>query len=163
MKYFKLYENFDQNKINEEFPPLDIPGEEVIVPHSAAKSSTPQPHVLHTMLVLQAQLKLAHWQTKKFPQHKALDEAYESLSAMADLLAESYIGKYGDAGRYFGNRTIELADYAEDKDFHILVPVLGAMIRQCAEHCFPKDSELNNIVDEMIAEIDKLQYLFTLN
>lgn len=143
MKHLKLYEGFLADKVNE--------------------TSLPPPRVLHTLLVMQTQLKLAHWQTKSFSQHKALDEAYATISEKSDLLAESYIGKYGDSGRYLGfQHVIGLMDYKEPKDFQILADVLKGSLNMCAMCCLKDDSELMNIVEEINAELDKLKYLFTL-
>lgn len=128
------------------------------------ETSVQPPHVLHTLLMVQTILKLAHWQTKNFPQHKALDEAYIAISEKADLLAEAYIGKYGDHARYMGQRLIGLMDHTNTDDVELSVQVMLASINECAARCLhpQSDSELINIIEEIRGELEKLKYLLSL-
>lgn len=131
---------------------------------SLNEASVPPPHILHTLLVIQNGIKLAHWQTRSFPQHKALDDAHAAISISADKLAESYMGKYGDQGRYLHyDMSIGLTNFKTQEDVEIFIQVCLASINMCAMTCLKKDdTELLNIVDEIRAELEKLKYLFTL-
>lgn len=131
---------------------------------SLNEASVPPPHILHTLLIIQNGIKLAHWQTRSFPQHKALDDAHTAIALSADKLAESYIGKYGDQGRYLHyDMSIGLTNFKTQEDVEIFIQVCLASINMCAMMCLKKDdTELLNIVDEIRAELEKLKYLFTL-
>lgn len=41
------------------------------------------------------QLKIDHWQTKSFAEHKALNKAYENLGDLFDTFVEKYYGREG--------------------------------------------------------------------
>lgn len=43
------------------------------------------------------QLKIDHWQTKSFAEHKALGSAYEDLDELFDSFVEKYYGRQGIA------------------------------------------------------------------
>lgn len=42
-----------------------------------------------------AQIKLFHWQSHKYGQHKGLDEFFDGILDLGDKLAETVMGKYG--------------------------------------------------------------------
>jgi len=41
------------------------------------------------------QLKIDHWQTKSFAEHKALNSAYEALDGLFDTFIEQFYGREG--------------------------------------------------------------------
>ena len=46
-------------------------------------------------LELHNQLKVYHWQTDSYAQHKAFGETYEELGDLIDSFMEEIMGKYG--------------------------------------------------------------------
>ena len=46
-------------------------------------------------LKIQQQLRIFHWQTESYAQHKAFGKAYEEFDDLIDTFVETYIGKYG--------------------------------------------------------------------
>ena len=51
--------------------------------------------IILNLLKLITQLRIFHWQTESYAQHKAFGNAYESLSDLLDRLVEVHQGKYG--------------------------------------------------------------------
>jgi DNA-binding ferritin-like protein len=109
-----------------------------------------------------SQAKLLHWQTCKYAQHKALDELFESLIELGDELAESVMGKYGRPHLSEENLCLRLFNYNNNLSF--FMDELYNCYRNDCRCLFDdnKDSELVNIIDEIIAVIDKIKYLLTL-
>ena len=44
------------------------------------------------LLQMQNQLRIFHWQTKSYSQHKALGKAYETLDGLIDTFVETALG-----------------------------------------------------------------------
>jgi hypothetical protein len=119
---------------------------------------------IHFFLQLRNQIKLHHWQTRIYARHVATDNMLDKLEKSIDSFVEIYIGKYGRPKVTGKNAEITLHNLSEPG----VVRVINAAIRflqgtltkslQAAA-----DSDLINIRDEMIGELNQLLYLFTLH
>jgi hypothetical protein len=109
-----------------------------------------------------SQAKLLHWQTFKYPQHKALDKLFKSLIDLGDNLAESVMGKYGRPHLSEENLCLRLFNYNDNLSY--FMDELYMCYRNDCRGLFDenKDSELLNIIDEIISLIDRIKYLLTL-
>ena len=106
--------------------------------------------------LMQAQitLRLIHWNTTSYAEHKAVGKLYETLADLQDTCAEAYMGVYSR----FGDVPFSHAGLPGAADY---VTKLGDELMSCRLE-LPNDSELQNIVDEIMAAIDSTQYLLTL-
>jgi DNA-binding ferritin-like protein len=127
------------------------------------RTANPGDLIAHKALLHIPQLKLFHWQTHSFAEHKALDDAFEELIDLTDGLMESTMGKYGRP-KLSSSTAMNLTNYSENS------PCSGYLqeMRNCYSQeirsmlSSEKDSELLNIVDEIVALFDKTIYLLTL-
>ena len=114
-----------------------------------------------TLLQMQHQYKILHWQTTSFSQHKSFDEIVSSLIENTDEFIETYMGKYGrviSAGTF----NITLANY-KDTDFVALTDsYINFMISLSNMFDASKDSDLLNIRDEILGSLNQLKYLLSL-
>jgi DNA-binding ferritin-like protein len=126
------------------------------------EESYPYETVFKNILENIVQTKLLHWQTYKYSQHKALDKLFDSLIDLGDELAESIMGKYGRPHLSEENLCLQLFNY--DGDLSRFMDNLYSCYRNDCRCLFDenKDSELLNIIDEIINLIDKIKYLLTL-
>jgi DNA-binding ferritin-like protein len=126
------------------------------------EESYPYETVFKNILENIVQTKLLHWQTYKYSQHKALDKLFNSLIDLGDELAESIMGKYGRPHLSEENLCLQLFNY--DGDLSRFMDNLYSCYRNDCRCLFDenKDSELLNIIDEIISLIDKIKYLLTL-
>ena len=115
--------------------------------------------IVDTMLYIRSQIKLYHWQTTSFSRHKATDDLVKSLDENIDKFIEVYMGKYG---RPRVGATIPIRNFSEqdgkkfvEKQVRYLTVVLPRKIS-------PTDTDLLNIRDEILADINQTLYLFTL-
>jgi hypothetical protein len=111
---------------------------------------------------LQQQFKILHWQTKSHSRHIAYDQIYSSLGELIDDFVEIYMGKYGRVEFNGGEGTITLknTDTLQLNDFlNSNIDWLKSLNEKLKSD---KDSDLLNLRDEMMGEINKLKYLLTL-
>jgi hypothetical protein len=52
--------------------------------------------LLPTLLKMQNQLRLYHWQSRTYAQHTAFGKAYKNIDSLVDGFVESYMGRYGN-------------------------------------------------------------------
>ena len=118
--------------------------------------------VVLNLLKLLNQLRIFHWQTDSYAQHKAFGDAYESISDLVDELVEVHQGKYGKIS-YESPAALELAN-SEDLDAQsILTEVANYLATDFTKmHDAVKDTDCLNIRDEIVAQLNKLKYLLTL-
>lgn len=93
---------------------------------------------------------LQHWQTKNYATHKALAKYYNAIPDLVDRLVESYMGRYGLLGEFEEEFEIE-------KDPVRYFKALQKYVDQNRKH-LPKDSELQNTIDEILDLINSLLY-----
>jgi hypothetical protein len=129
------------------------------LPHPEQKRSNP----LLTLLHINTQIKLFHWQTESYAKHQAFGSYYETMDKLVDTFIETYQGKYGRIALQGGeNFSIGIKGYHEK----LIAPFLDEVNHYLKEvlpttHS-PNDTELCNLTDEMVAETNKLNYLLTL-
>jgi DNA-binding ferritin-like protein len=111
-------------------------------------------------LKIQNQLRVFHWQTESYAQHKAFGKAYEALDTLIDQFVEIYMGKYGRSKAKL-TYNIELQNL-EDQYLLVIDTYLDHLISLNDELDSVIDSDLLNIRDEMLGELNKLKYLLTL-
>ena len=116
--------------------------------------------IIHAALECSAQLKLFHWQTFSYAQHKALDKIGESLGDKFDSLVETLLGKY----RNFEYRPVSilLTPYSDEN----IIKEIEKYIQFFSQNECPiinkQDSDAQNIVEEILADLNKLKYLLSL-
>ena len=108
------------------------------------------------LLLFQAQLKIMHWGTESYSQHNAYGMTYDSVSDGLDALVESYQGYHGRID--FGNSCefISFSDVEPNSWLKTMMECLTTLRENV------KESDLQNLIDELIAGVSKLMYLLTL-
>ena len=113
------------------------------------------------LLEVQVQFKINHWQTKEFSRHNAFGGIYDALGDLIDRFVEESMGKYGRFVLDDESKTINLQNLAELDLKGMLKTTKDALI-QFTKEFEPTDTNLMNIRDEILGEVNKLQYLLTL-
>ena len=133
---------------------------------TASSEENKYAHIFKMLLQNSAQTKLLHWQSALYGQHKALDKLFGNIIELGDDLAESIMGKYGKPVLNDDQLCLKLMNFENPKD---------GDLSQYMEHLYKcysvdckslldenSDSELINILDEIIAAIDQTKYLISL-
>jgi len=110
------------------------------------------------LLGLQNQLRMLHWGTNSYAEHKALGKAYETLDPLIDTFVETWMGIHG---KDLGSVKLVLSPYNRGS--------ADALLNQAVEF-FTNDmnqmvtgnTDLANIRDEMLGIVNQTKYLLTL-
>jgi DNA-binding ferritin-like protein len=109
---------------------------------------------LGVLMCGQVCLRLIHWNTTSYAEHKAIGKLYDGLADLTDTLAETYMGIYGR----FGNIPCSHTDMQDGVSY---VAEMADYI-QSMRVDLPNDTQLQNIVDEIAATVDRTNYMLTL-
>ena len=117
-------------------------------------------NIVDHFISFQQQFRILHWQTKSFARHKAYGKFYDSFGDLMDNFIETHMGKYGRI-KTAGNIELSNMNDVQIKDF---LEELEQFLIELSEHYdSTRDSDLLNIRDEMLGEVNKLKYLLTLD
>lgn len=115
---------------------------------------------IHLFLELRNQLKLHHWQTKSYARHAATDKVLETLDRLIDEFVE--IDLADKRPRLTGpTATLELHNLSESgivKYLRKAIHTLEQLNKPLAAR-----SDLLNLKDEMVAQLNQLLYLTALH
>ena len=108
------------------------------------------------------QIKLQHWNTYSYSTHKTTDKLYELLLDGIDEFVETLMGKYGrpDFPAAF---TYEL-EKPENVDLQAYLTQFADYLIGLSDELDPRtDTDLLNIRDGLLGDINRAKYLLTLN
>ena len=128
---------------------------------------------IEKFLQIQNQLRIYHWQTKSFAEHKALGKAYEGLDLLIDNFVETYFGAHGvhkvstvesknGVRKEVAAFNISLSNYGTNSSNKLLDDAISFLTNDL-ESVVEKNTDLLNIRDEMLSILNKTKYLLTLN
>ena len=117
---------------------------------------------INFFFTLREQIKLYHWQTHQFARHKATDEVISALDESIDKYVEVYMGKYGRPKVTATTNTVRIRNMAESTAGAFIKTGIKYLEGTLVKRLKPTDTDLVNIRDEMLGELNKLLYLFTL-
>jgi len=112
---------------------------------------------------MREQIKLYHWQTNQFARHKATDEVLEALDGSVDKYVEIYMGKYGRPKITSSTNTVRVQNMADKTAAKFIKMCIVYLQGPLVKRLKPTDTDLVNVRDEMLGELNKLLYLYTLN
>ena len=118
--------------------------------------------IITRLLGLQNQLKILHWQTKKYARHMAYGDTYETLEDLIDTFIEIYQGKF-DRIILEDNKIITIKNINDESLDEFISENIDFMNGELISTLNDQDTDLLNIRDEMVAALNKLRYLVTLN
>lgn len=118
---------------------------------------------IHFFLTMRNQIKLYHWQTYSYSRHKATDDVVNSLDEHIDLYVEVWMGKYGRPKMSSKTGTFHVENMTDKKAVSYVKECIKVLTGPLVKKLNPeRDSDLLNIRDEMLGDLNKLLYLFTL-
>ena len=112
---------------------------------------------------MREQIKLYHWQTKQYARHKATDDVISALDGSIDTYVEVYMGKYGRMKMTAATATVHVKNLSESTITKFIKTCIHYLNNELVKKLKENDTDLVNIRDEMLAELNKLLYLFTLH
>ena len=109
-------------------------------------------------------IKLYHWKTHSYATHKATDDLNTQLHANVDSFVEVLLGKHGDRVNLTHKKQISLKDYTTVGEFKKELEKFKSYLvglDNCAALKTMSNSDLYNIRDEMLANVNQFLYLLT--
>lgn len=116
-------------------------------------------NVIGPLIQFQQQLRIFHWQTDSYSQHRAFGSVYEKLDELVDSFVEGYMG-------VFGRSKPTITFYIELKSL-TNASVVDDAIDSFEKYLSSMDQEnlstdLLNTRDSILSEIHRLKYLLSL-
>jgi hypothetical protein len=127
--------------------------------------------VMVTFLTIINQIKVYHWQTLSHPRHKATDQLYSELGELVDQFIEVLTGRLIIEKNNQNYRIlltdnlnhVKLNNYTDDKGYKLITNIKSYLESPELNLVIGKNTELANIRDEMLASVNRVSYLFSLN
>lgn len=114
--------------------------------------------MIDKLLGLQNQLRMLHWGTNMYSEHKALGKAYEALDGLVDAFVETWMGVNGKSLEPVKLTLVPYTNGSANK----LLDQATQFFTQELNEAINGNSDLYNIRDEMLAVVNQTKYLLTL-
>lgn len=118
--------------------------------------------ILLMFLQVQLQFRILHWQTTSEARHLAYGKIYGDLDDKIDEFVEICQGKHGRFELNEQGADIKIFNLKSLEINSFLNSFIEFLIGLSKEYSPEQDSDLLNLRDEMLADINKLKYLLTL-
>lgn len=118
---------------------------------------------IHFFFTMREQIKVYHWQTHSFARHKATDDVLDALDKTIDEYVETYMGKYGRPRLNAKTNTVKIGNMADATAARFIKSCIAHLQGPLVKRLKPTDTDLVNLRDEMLGELNKLLYLYSLN
>jgi hypothetical protein len=119
--------------------------------------------IVHLMMTLRDQIKLYHWQTMNYPRHMATNDLVTKLDTNIDQFVEVYIGKYGRPKLTGKTASLHLRNHSDKEATKLLQEAIDWMSTELSRKLKKTDTDLFNIRDTIVADLNQTLYLFTLH
>jgi DNA-binding ferritin-like protein len=132
--------------------------------HSSSTNKYTQQRIVTMFLQMLNTVKLYHWKTSSYAQHKATDELYGNLNTNIDTFVEVMLGKTGGRVNLTFVKTLPLLDYTNVADFKREIAKYKQFLIDMNKDDtlnITNNSDLLNIRDEILANLNQFTYLLT--
>jgi hypothetical protein len=119
--------------------------------------------IVHLMMTLRDQVKLYHWQTMNYPRHIATNDLLAKLDTNIDQFVEVYIGRYGRPKLSGSTSTIRLRNHSDREAEKMIREAIEWLESDLPRKLKKTDTELFNIRDTILQDLNQTLYLFTLH
>ena len=132
-------------------------------PRSQSASNEKKSRIVQTFLEMLNTVKLYHWKTHSYAQHKATDELYSKLNENIDTFVEILLGKDESRIKMVEKRS-RLIDSENTTDFKSRIYEYREYLIDISKYFDQKrDTDLLNVRDEILGNINQFLYLMTFN
>ena len=123
------------------------------------RKNTKGGEIVTVLFNIRDQVKLYHWQTRSFAEHKATDDLIGTLDTNIDKFVESYMGSYG---RPHVRKTLPVKNLTVSGIRNFISKSVNWLTTSLPRKVKKTDSDLLNIRDEILSDLNQVKYLFTL-
>lgn len=120
--------------------------------------------IVCTFLEMLNMVKLYHWKTYSYSTHKATDELYSDLNSNVDAFVEVLLGKEGTSRvNLMHMKSLSLYDFTSIGPFKQKISHFKMYLERMSKcPTLMNNSDLLNIRDELLGNLNKFTYLLTL-
>jgi hypothetical protein len=120
-------------------------------------------YIVRTFMEMINVVKLYHWKTHSYAEHKATDELHERLNEHVDKFVEVMLGKDESRIQQWDKHMeiMQPTTHKQLKDKLHGYRVFLIDLNQCLDP--RKDSDLLSIRDDILSDVNQFLYLFTLH
>lgn len=116
-------------------------------------------NIVGPLMQFQQQIRLFHWQTSSYAQHKAFGHAYEELDELIDTFIETFMGKFGRIKPTM-TYNLELVPLTSTEVSSQVIKDFEQYLNSMNQADLPTD--LLNIRDSILGEVHHLSYMLSL-
>lgn len=130
------------------------------------RSSLFQKEITVKFLELLLMIKLFHWKTLSYSTHKATDELYSKLNEHIDKFIEILLGKTGIRTNLLNKHKISLIDLSNKDQLTKKINSYKSYMVNLSSNSFIRsmsNTDLLNVRDEILGDLNQFLYLLTLN
>lgn len=130
----------------------------------STKNKYSEERIVLTFLEMLNTVKLYHWKTHSYPQHKATDELYSKLNENIDSFVEIMLGKTGSRVNLTNVKSLPLHDYNSLSSFKAKVDEYKKFLINMSADArvnITNNSDLLNVRDEILGNMNQFSYLLT--
>ena len=113
------------------------------------------------LMAMKDQMKIYHWRTNKYSRHIASDALVAQLSENTDKFIEIIQGKYG-VRLDVTDKSIIVDNYDDNEILAVMKEFVKFLSVDLPKFISKKDTDLLTIRDDMLADMNKGLYLFSL-
>lgn len=113
------------------------------------------------LVQIQLQFKFLHWQTFGDAKHRAYGGIYDSLGDLIDKFVEVMMGKYGRP-EFDPEFSLMFQDIKSLTVQNFIDGITEFLVNMTDQLDSRYDTDLLNLRDEMLADVNQLKYLLTL-
>tara|TARA_R110000868_G_scaffold381693_2_gene648095 strand:- start:265 stop:630 length:366 start_codon:yes stop_codon:yes gene_type:complete len=118
--------------------------------------------IITTLLTLEAQLQVFHWQTKSYAEHKALGKLYTAVTPLIDSFVETFSGRYG-VPTAKDSYKLTISNYKDNAGcVEYIDKTISYMMKDIKTMLKPEDTDLLNIRDSIVGSLNQTKYLLRL-
>ena len=125
------------------------------------RKQTSNPQIVKKFMELLTMIKLYHWKTHSYSQHKATDELYEKLNENIDKFVEVLLGKSGARIKMLESKMnmYDLETKSELREH--LLEYRQFLVDMNQTFHEKKDADILSVRDDILADINQFLYLLT--
>jgi len=118
-------------------------------------------HIVKVFIEMLNIIKLYHWKTHSYAEHKATDDLYEKLNSHIDKFVEVLLGKDQSRVKML-ERRIDLVDVHDTKEIKTRIHEYREFLSDMNIYFDVKrDSDLMSIRDDILADLNQFLYLLS--
>ena len=128
--------------------------------HKNDSKNSRNSYIVHKFLELLNMVKLYHWKTHSYAQHKATDELYERLNKNIDTFVETLLGKENTRIKMV-EKQLRILDNSNTRKFKNNIYEFRDFLTNLDSMFNKKDSGILSIRDDLLVDINQFLYLMS--